>query len=393
MVLCGLLCRDRWGDHHVLGWEHHRRAEHLVADHQRPAHVAGRRLTGEQLNARHTQIAWAGITLSDGYHYSSNNWPGMESMYFRAWAVNRCYNVACTPTTAQPTPNPAWNFSAYSPKIVVINLGTNDWNLGVPGTTFQSKYTTFLQNVRAKHPDAEIFVMRTFNGHLVAETQAAVAARVSAGDTKLHYIDTTGWLIPNPSADFADGFHPNDNGYQKVRDRLVPILQPYLATVATLNDSQFSYDSTGNWPYGWQSGAYKNDNHWSNTAGAFYQVPFNGTQVKLYGARAPAHGIAAVSIDNGAESSIDTYAATRADGVLLWTSPALTARGSAGHQMYIKDYGGAQLATTMQASSTYTQLVITSINVSNGSAEIGFLSSDPVGNAWLNVDDVMFYKQ
>jgi hypothetical protein len=63
-------------------------------------------LTGEKLGAHHTQIAWAGITLSDGYHYSNNNWPGMESMYFRAWAVNRCYNVTCTPDAAHPTPNP-----------------------------------------------------------------------------------------------------------------------------------------------------------------------------------------------------------------------------------------------------------------------------------------------
>jgi lysophospholipase L1-like esterase len=282
-------------------------------------------LTGEQLGAHHTQIAWAGITLADGYHYSDNQWPGMESMYFRAWAVNRCYNVACTPDAAHPTPNPAWDFSKYSPKIVVVNLGTNDWNLGVPGSTFRDKYVGLLQNVRARHRDAEIFVLRTFNGYLVPETQAAVTARVNAGDTRLHYVDTSGWLIPHPSSDFADGFHPNDTGYRKVRDRLVPILQPYLSTAASVNDPQFRYDNTANWPYGSQGGAYQGDNHWSNVANAAYEVPFSGTQVKLHGARAPHHGIAAVSIDGGAETNVDTYSANRSDGALLWSSPVLAA--------------------------------------------------------------------
>ena len=280
-------------------------------------------LTGEQLGVHHTQIAWAGITLSDGYHYSTNEWPGMESMYFRAWAVNRCYNVQCTPDASHPTPNPAWDFSKYSPKIIVINLGTNDWGVGEPGSIFKDRYSGFLASVRSKHPNAEIFVLRTFNGYLAQETQTAVAERVSAGDTRLHYVDTSGWLIPHPSADFADLYHPNDLGYRKVKDRLVPILQPYLGGTALANDTQFKFDSVASWPYGSQSGAYQGDNHWSDVTNASYQVPFSGTQIKLYGARAPQHGIAAVSIDGGAETNVDTYSATRADGALLWSSPVL----------------------------------------------------------------------
>jgi lysophospholipase L1-like esterase len=452
--------------------------------------------TGEALGAHHTQIAWAGITLTDGVHYSNNNWPGMESMYFRAWAVNRCSNPDCTPDAANPVPNPAWDFSQYSPKIIVVNLGTNDWNLNEPGSTFQGEYTGFLQNIRAKHPNAEIFVLRTFNGYLVQETQNAVAARINAGDTKLHYVDTTGWLIPSPSPDFADTFHPNDTGYQKVRDRLVPILLPYLGGVTTVNDTQFNYDSTANWPSGWQSGAWQNDNHWSNLTNASYEVPFNGTQVHLYGARAPWHGIAAVSVDGGPETSVDTYGATRTDGAWLWSSPVLALgthtlkvrvtglknpsasgtyvaadrvdivnrdvnllsnagfenglsgwsvvssgasqssvstasprsgtsslvhwsgvpywvatyqtvgglsnglytvkawmRGSAGHQLYIKNYGGDTKFATLAGSSAHTEVVISDVNVTNGSAEIGFWTNDTAGKGWLYVDDVTFYKQ
>jgi hypothetical protein len=52
-------------------------------------------------------------------------------------------------------------------------------------------------------------------------------------------------------------------------------------------------------------------------------VPFSGRQVKVYAAKAPNHGIAAFSIDGGAETNVDLYRSSRLDQVLLWTSPVL----------------------------------------------------------------------
>jgi len=283
-------------------------------------------ITGERIGADHTQIAYPGITLSDGYHYSNNTFPGLESLYFKLWQANRCPDVACTG-------NPAWNFANYTAKLVVVNIGTNDSNNSVPATTFQSRYTTFLQNIRAKYPNADIFSLRTFGGYYQNETQAAVNARLSAGDAKVHYVDTTGWLTA--PGDFTDGLHPNDAGHVKVSNRLLPVLLPYLGVV-TLNDTKFSYDNTANWPSGWQDGAYQNDNHWSSLTNAYYQVPFSGTQVRFYGAQASSHGIAAMSVDGGAETLVDTYAAARKDDVPLWSSPVLS---SGNHTLKVRNTG------------------------------------------------------
>lgn len=447
-------------------------------------------LAGERLGADHTQIAYGGISLVDGYHYDWNQWPGMDAAYFKLKSVNNCKDPACAD-------NPAWDFSKSQARAVVVNLGTNDANLSVSSATFQSRYTAFLKNIRARHPNADIFAMRTLRGYYAAETRAAVDARVREGDAKVHFIDTDGWLdSAYPSPDYSDYVHPSDAGYVKVTNRLVPVLLPYMG-VATVNDAQFGYDNTASWGAGWQAGTYQNDNRWSAIPGASYQVPFTGTRIDLYGSRAPWHGIAAVSIDGGAETDVDFYAAAREDGVPLWSSPVLPAgkhtlkvrvtgrsntsatgtfitadradivdggvnllsnagfedgltgwsvvssaasqayanntqprsggsqlthagstgywvatfqtftglpngqytvkawvRGTAGHTLYVKNFGGTgSLDATVPASDAYTQLVINNINVTNGSAEVGFWTYDASGKAWLSVDDMTFYKQ
>ena len=68
-------------------------------------------------------------------------------------------------------------------------------------------------------------------------------------------------------------------------------------------------------------------------------------------------------------------------------------RGTGGQTMYVKNFGGTQKELKLPASSAYTQVVISDINVTNGQAEIGFWSDGPGSSVWLNVDDVRFYKQ
>jgi hypothetical protein len=48
--------------------------------------------------------------------------------------------------------------------------------------------------VRAAYPAAAIFALETFSERFAAQTQAAVAARTSAGDPNVWYVNTEGWL-------------------------------------------------------------------------------------------------------------------------------------------------------------------------------------------------------
>lgn len=172
-------------------------------------------LAGEQLNADHTQIAYTGICLETGIACYAPNSLGMREQYFKL----------------QPgdyPDSPDWNFSTYQPDGIVINLGTNDAKFNVSDSDFQTTYTAFLQQIRTKYPAAQLFVLRTFGGFKAAPTLAAVNSRIAAGDDKLHYVDTSGWLDTYPSSDFNDSLHPSSAGHVKIANRLAQVMQPYL---------------------------------------------------------------------------------------------------------------------------------------------------------------------
>jgi lysophospholipase L1-like esterase len=122
-----------------------------------------------------------------------------------------------------PVANDAFNFiyqgvprDEWQPDLVTINQGTNDG--GAMAADFRAAYTEFVTTIRAAYPSAKIAAMRPFNGAHAAEIQAEVTARNAAGDERVYYIDTTGWLV---AADFTDGLHPNAQGSQKAAAALV----------------------------------------------------------------------------------------------------------------------------------------------------------------------------
>jgi lysophospholipase L1-like esterase len=69
--------------------------------------------------------------------------------------------------------------------------------------------------------------------------------------------------------------------------------------------NKFRY--TGNWNLANESNSYNGDAHWTNETNASYEVNFYGSQAQLFNVRNPWGGIAAISVDGGAEQLVDTY--------------------------------------------------------------------------------------
>jgi hypothetical protein len=57
------------------------------------------------------------------------------------------------------TPNPKWDFSRFTPELVVVNLGAND--VGRSEAFIRASYHSFLDDLRSTHPNAHIVL---FNG-------------------------------------------------------------------------------------------------------------------------------------------------------------------------------------------------------------------------------------
>lgn len=163
--------------------------------------------TGEQLGMRHTQIARSGYCL-----VGKDGCTGLATQFFKIGS----------------TGDQNWDFSRYQASAVVINLGTNDIGHGVTGAEFQTAYTNLLRDIRAKYPNAALFALQTLKKRYVTETKAAVSARTGAGDARVHYVDTTGWLTDG--TDYEDGNgHPNESGHTKFANRLAPVISAKLA--------------------------------------------------------------------------------------------------------------------------------------------------------------------
>lgn len=178
-------------------------------------------LTGEALGVDRTAISFPGITLTAGYSYTFGGAPtiGHEVQYFK---------LTTPPLYPSKTPanNTDWDFSRYTPDLVVLNIGTNDRLVPVPSATFKASYIKTLKAIRAKLPKTRIFVMRPYGGHFATEIEAAYKEVANAGDTKLHFINTTGWLVASDYV--SDGLHPSDAGQIKVSAKLAQVLKPYV---------------------------------------------------------------------------------------------------------------------------------------------------------------------
>ena len=129
-------------------------------------------MTGAALGCDHTQISFSGVALTSGYGCLPDK-TGLNLQYFRLKNFNHL-------TDAPPVP---WDFTAYTPKIVVINLGQNDQCGGEPDLTMTASMENFVRAIRAKFPVAQIVVMRPFGGPFAADESAAVQ-ELNAGEIR-----------------------------------------------------------------------------------------------------------------------------------------------------------------------------------------------------------------
>jgi len=102
-----------------------------------------------------------------------------------------------------------WDPAAYTPDIVVINLGTNDFSTEPKPEQeyFTKELDNFIKAARSNYPDAHIFVIcgPMPTPPQCTAVQDAVEKAINRKDKKVHYVA----LPRNPMEDLGCDWHPN----------------------------------------------------------------------------------------------------------------------------------------------------------------------------------------
>ncbi|MET7340104.1 GDSL-type esterase/lipase family protein [Streptomyces sp. NPDC005547] len=117
----------------------------------------------------------------------------------------------------------------WRPRIVVVNLGSNDFSDLTPGepwtpdglaAAFRSAYDEFLRKLRTRHGPGTSLVAVGFDRN-AEHVRKVVEARNAAGDSGVHY-----WFLDQAGLDFlgCDG-HTSARDDRLIADRLAPFLR------------------------------------------------------------------------------------------------------------------------------------------------------------------------
>ncbi|MGA9524200.1 MAG: SGNH/GDSL hydrolase family protein [Myxococcaceae bacterium] len=168
-------------------------------------------LAARMLGAEQITIAWSGTGIWRNYDGSFEH------------TMPELYSLARAPSTAQ------WDFARWTPHIVAIHLGTNDFaRTNVDRRAFVSSYLKFLESVRSKYPDAHILVLMgpmltdTFPTGQASKTLArtylneVVDTARAAGDDQLSFLE-----FPEQGNDYGCDWHPSKSRQARMANTLV----------------------------------------------------------------------------------------------------------------------------------------------------------------------------
>lgn len=99
---------------------------------------------------------------------------------------------------------------------IVINHGTNDRRS--QRSEFKKAYYNFLESVRERNKDSKIISLTPFCGELAQEIKEVVEIYNRERNDDVFYIDSTGWISPEP-------LHPLRDGHKTVSKNLSEIIK------------------------------------------------------------------------------------------------------------------------------------------------------------------------
>ncbi len=108
-----------------------------------------------------------------------------------------------------------WDFASYQPHVVVINLGTNDFGAGDPGTPFEGAYVSFVQSIRAKYPGTYFILIDMYGGMRLTRLNNILSTLKNGGESKVEVLS-----LNSVQNNLGCNQHPNIQGQQAMGSTL-----------------------------------------------------------------------------------------------------------------------------------------------------------------------------
>jgi hypothetical protein len=109
-----------------------------------------------------------------------------------------------------------WSFTSWTPDVVVIFLGINDFNNSVTDSTFVSTYKTFISTVRGHYTNVPIILIGLTGGTILTDVQKV--AKSFTGIT----VFSSPITLSNAHALWQ---HPNPAQHRLISDSLIPVVK------------------------------------------------------------------------------------------------------------------------------------------------------------------------
>ena len=116
-----------------------------------------------------------------------------------------------------------WDFALYQPQVVVINLGTNDFGSGDPGTPYETAYVSFVQTIRGKYPDTYFILIDMYGGNRLTRLNDILATLKSDGESKVEVLS-----LNSVQNNLGCNQHPNVAGQQGMGNALATRLRAVM---------------------------------------------------------------------------------------------------------------------------------------------------------------------
>ncbi len=183
--------------------------------------------TATALGADYSAFSISGYGIISGY--TEGETPITEQtipQYYESLGFS--YGTLC----GEKPQNIKWDFSSFTPDLIIINLGTNDAsyckNIEERNSAYSDGYVEFLKKVRKNNPNPEILCILGIMDERLCETLEKTVSRYTeeTGDSN---ISTLMFKAHDGTLGYAADWHPTEKTHDAAAERLIERVKSILS--------------------------------------------------------------------------------------------------------------------------------------------------------------------